>query len=407
LLRGLIIHMVSPLSADRQFLAGGGTTQVPRMDANAGSVLTSLPANAWASVCEGIQQDMMLAILGAIQGMAAACAEVCTQKMQLLHLELVRAVEHELEEAEAKAKRDGQPSTAPIFQSLSAVLSKKTRLGQLCHHEPCMSERQMSDCERRAIMESMHKHLAGTATPPTNGRLKSAMTAGSSPALSESSDPTKHDIPVETPGRPDWTDLTRHDIPTKTPTRPWKPRSEGEKIGVDGMIQLVSGPALTQGKTDADQVVRLSSGHALSSKNSAASKSDWHCSVSSSREQMPQMPQTPQTPQTSTRRGNWHEMAAFTGGAFQESPVAGVSGYTDAWEHSLPQRSRSMVIPMPGGIPLHPPPTQPTQPTPRQRVAPWTADFQQHPLILEVNDRAMEQRAREQQLAKDQNFFYA
>merc|ERR1719195_675314 len=62
---------------------------------------------------------MMLAILGAFQGVAAACAEVCIQKMQLLHLELVRAVEYEVGEAEAKARRDGHPSSAPIFQSLA------------------------------------------------------------------------------------------------------------------------------------------------------------------------------------------------------------------------------------------------------------------------------------------------
>merc|ERR1719362_2445712 len=163
--------MVSPPRPDSKYVAGGLAAPVPRTEATAASVLATSAPNAWADLCEGIQQDMMMAILGSVQGVAAACAEVCIQRMQLLHLELVHAVEHEVEEAEAKARREGHPSTAPIFQSIAAVLGQ-TRLGQLCHQEPCMSERHMNGFESNATLESMHRNLGGTATPLTAELLK-------------------------------------------------------------------------------------------------------------------------------------------------------------------------------------------------------------------------------------------
>jgi len=122
----MIVPPPRPRPADA---AGGSAHPGPPLEPVAGSDLAAAPADAWSSLCEGVQQDMMLAMLGAFQGVAAACAEVCIQRMQLMHLELTRAVEHEVEEAEATARRDGHPSNAPILHSLADALGQKNTIG--------------------------------------------------------------------------------------------------------------------------------------------------------------------------------------------------------------------------------------------------------------------------------------
>jgi hypothetical protein len=294
---------------------------------------------------------MMLAMLGAFQGVAAACAEVCIQRMQLLHLELTNAMEHEAEEAEVKAKRDGHPSSAPIAQSLVDALGRKTSLGPLCHQESCMPQ----------VLASIYKLLGESALPQNAELLKFVTNTGSGamPACREQfrgctpsptefhisreySDPTKHDIPILTPRGSDsnWTNLSE-----------------------------------TESKTE--------------------SKTDWHNSASSTQEQIPQ------TPPALPHHGNRYEMAAApgaslwtTGGAYQESSCSGNSG-SDIFLH---QQKGSMSVPMRGSIPVH---AQPLQ-----------SGLQlsgRHASIREAEARAKEQHAREQvqQLAKDQNFFFA
>jgi len=368
----LLTMVAGPLSGPAD-VAGGMAVPVPSPAAAASGVLAAVPAHPWASLCEGVQQDMMLAMLGAFQGVAAACAEVCIQRMQLLHLELVHAVEHEVEEAEAKAKRDGHPSTAPIFQSLADALGQKTRLGQLCHEEPCMSERHMTRCESNATLESMCKHLGGTATPLTAELLKLVANAGSGARSARLEQPLH--------GPPSF-----HEHTTSDKELHIRPSSEGDYASADPVIHSVSSPSFSGGRGDLDRLSQTSK------------------TVSSSWEEMPQTQQAP------PQHGNRYETAASpidgsrwtTGGAHHESLLAGDLGY-DAFSH---QKGGPMVMPITGNILVHP---QPYHHAKGPVVMPTTGDYQWHAQIRDAKGRAKEQHAREQvqQLAKEQNCFYA
>lgn len=316
-----------------------------------------------------------------------------------MHLELTRAVEHEVEEAEAKARRNGHPSSAPVFQSIADALGQKTRLGQLCQQEPCMSEKQMSRCHSNANLDSIYKQLSGIATPQTAKLFKLVGNVGSgafsasreqplcgspsfhehAPCHSHDVDLVEHHIPTLTPrSQSSDTDPTKHDIPTRTPPRPdLTPRSEG------GFARGVH-PDCCNGK-DLDLLSET--------ETKTESKIDWHYSASSSGG----WEQLPQTPQATPQLANRIEMSAApggphwtTGGAYHDSPRSRDSGSDSVF----PQGGRT-VMPMDRGIPLH---QQSSQPGQGPMVKPMNGAFQRHAQIREADV---------QQLPKGPNFFYA
>lgn len=420
----MIVPPPRPRPADA---AGGSAHPGPPLEPVAGSDLAAAPADAWSSLCEGVQQDMMLAMLGAFQGVAAACAEVCIQRMQLMHLELTRAVEHEVEEAEATARRDGHPSNAPILHSLADALGQKTRLGQLCHQEPCMSEKHMSGCQSNTTLESIYKHLGGNASPETAELFKFVVSEGSgatsanrepssflerTPSHKEchirhhDSDPMKHDSLTLTPRCPD-SDPTKHDIPTRTPPRPdWTPRSEeGGHPSEEHELRFVSAPLFPGGRRVCPDYCNGGDLDLLSETDTKTeSKTDWHYSASSS--SWDQLPQTPQVP---PQRANRCEMPSAPGGphgttgvAYHDSPGSRDLG-SDTVVHA---QGGLTVVPMAGSIPVHPQPTQLGQ---GPMVMPMNGAYQWHAQIREAHELSKEQPARDQvqQLSKEQNFFYA
>eukprot|EP00419_Tripos_fusus_P026802 CAMPEP_0172725496 /NCGR_PEP_ID=MMETSP1074-20121228/88516_1 /TAXON_ID=2916 /ORGANISM="Ceratium fusus, Strain PA161109" /LENGTH=394 /DNA_ID=CAMNT_0013552289 /DNA_START=29 /DNA_END=1213 /DNA_ORIENTATION=- len=386
-------------------VAGGAAVTAPPLEASADSSLAAAPADVLASLCQGVQQDMLLAMLGAFHGVAAACAEVCIQRMQLLHLELVQAVEHEVEEAEAKARRDGHSSTAPIFQSIADSLGQKTRLGQLCRQEPCMSERHMTGCGSNATLESMYRSLGGTATPLTTELLKLVVDAGSGAVLAG------HERPLH--GRPPFSEHTpsptsessdrvKRNIPTSMPSGCGAIEKPGKRF--------VSTPELAE-----DQRVRPD----YCDVTGAGSCQYPQHSASGSSEQLPHSAsgsseQLPQRTQARLQRGNPYEPAAApggphrtTGGAYPESVVAGDprcdTFFNQRGGHFLPP---STLMPIAGNVPPY---LQHIQPGPEPMVVPLIGANQRHGQIREATEHAREKHVREQgqHLAKEQNFFCA
>lgn len=330
--------MVAPPLPSPAKVAGGSAAPAPP------------PEAAWASLCEGIQQDMMLAMLVAFQGMAAACAEVCVQRMQLVHLEVTRAVEHEVEEAKAKARHDGHPNSAPIFQSLADAVGQKTRLGQLCHQEPFMTDR----CHPTTLLETIYEQLGGTASPRTAELFKLVASAGSGATSArcerQDSDPVKHDFPTVTP--PD-SDPKKHDIPSMTPTRPhWTPSPEGDHASEDQVIRCATPPQFPGGRELRPDYCNGGDLGLLSATGTKIeSKTDGHYSACSSTEQVQQTP-----PQHGSRYAMAEPLRGAcrpTGGSCQESPSSVSSGSSGSDSFFHPQGGPA-VAPMTGMAPALP-----------------------------------------------------
>lgn len=80
--------------------------------ASAKSAQREEEARTMLRLAQGVQEDMMVALLEAVQGAAAACAEVCLQRLQGLHKEMLCA----FEEAEHQLK-NGTCNSGALTQS--------------------------------------------------------------------------------------------------------------------------------------------------------------------------------------------------------------------------------------------------------------------------------------------------
>jgi len=145
---------------------------------------------ALASLAEGVRQDMMLAMLGAFQSVAAACADVCLQRLHELHRDLVTLVDREVQDAVAKSTCDGFESGTLVLQALAARLGPKLQLRQFGQPandivEPSITELDANEddglrCSNDGIiaLETMYKNLDdGKPVAQSEDELEGELTA--------------------------------------------------------------------------------------------------------------------------------------------------------------------------------------------------------------------------------------
>jgi len=135
---------------------------------------------AWMQLANGIQEDMMVALLETVQSAAAACAQVCIQRLKGLHQEIGCAV-HEADPQGGRGASNFQVHAEDVHQHSSPSSRKGHKRYSLCENdadnEQCHDEHyhrqepgdSIEDLYLSSNWETLHNSAsvdAGALTPP-------------------------------------------------------------------------------------------------------------------------------------------------------------------------------------------------------------------------------------------------
>lgn len=140
--------------------------------------LSSELADITAAIAESVQQDMMIAMLGELQGASAACTRVCLQRLQDFHVQMLTALDEELQQAIQSKSETSEEKAHQVGEALRRRL-KLTSNSKVCKSQvfALYDPEEQDDYEEtvelfrpasgRSDLEAMYSYLDNPDGPQT------------------------------------------------------------------------------------------------------------------------------------------------------------------------------------------------------------------------------------------------